>query len=174
MSDFEMQENEVEFKKKRPVFLLVLVILSGVNLVFSLFGAMGGMLGAKPDKAMYKSAKLEFANMREQLEQANADDFIYIVEQMEGITNNMFKHFQAYNTYQFLVLLLGLFGVVLMYKGRKLGFHFYILYSIGLVVIPYVFNPISGIPAILTIVGVIYGGIWVLLYSRNLHWMQEG
>ncbi|MEY3099295.1 MAG: hypothetical protein RIS63_183, partial [Bacteroidota bacterium] len=25
MSDFEMQENEVEFKKKRPVFLLVLV-----------------------------------------------------------------------------------------------------------------------------------------------------
>ena len=38
MSDFEMQENEVEFKKKRPVFLLVLVILSGVNLVFSLFG----------------------------------------------------------------------------------------------------------------------------------------
>ena len=46
MSDFEMQENEGEFKKKRPIFLLVLVILSGVNLVFSLFGAMGGMLGA--------------------------------------------------------------------------------------------------------------------------------
>jgi len=33
---------------------------------------------------------------------------------MEGITNNMFRHFQAYNTYQFLVLLLGLIGVVLM------------------------------------------------------------
>ena len=173
MSLSESQDT-VDNPSKRPAYFLVLIVLSSINIIGSALGAISGMLGARPDKEMIKDAKLEFANMREQLEQANADDFIYIVQQMEGITNNMFKHFQAYNTYQFLVLLLGLFGVKLMYKGRKLGFHFYILYSIGLVVIPYVFNPISGIPAILTIVGVIYGGIWVLLYSRNLHWMQEG
>jgi len=38
--------------------------------------------------------------------------------------------------------------------------------------LPYLFNPITGIPTILTIVGILYGGVWVLLYSRNLHWME--
>jgi hypothetical protein len=172
MSEFEFQQEPFQLKEKRPVFLLVLVILSGINIGAATLGALSGMLGAKPDKAMFKSTKLEFANMREQLEKANADDFIYIVDQMEGITVNMFKHFQAYNTCQFLILLMGLIGIVLMYRGQKLGFHFYIIYSLGLVVLPYLFNPITGIPTILTIVGIVYGGIWVLLYSRNLYWMK--
>jgi len=173
MTDFEIPEEHAETKKKRPVFLLVLVILSSINIGVATLGALSGMLGAKPDKAMIKSAKLEFANMREQLEEGGAGNFTYLIDQMEGVTNNMFKHFQAYNSIQFLVLVLGLLGVVLMYRGRKLGFHFYIIYSLGLVVLPYIFNPITGIPTILTIVGILYGGFWVFLYSRNLHWLQD-
>ncbi|MEN9994616.1 MAG: hypothetical protein RL762_1273 [Bacteroidota bacterium] len=171
MSDFEIQD-ELIVKKKRPVFLLVLVILSSLNISVSLLGSFSGMLGAKPDAKMIKQAKLEFANMREQLEEGGAADFTYIIDQMEGITNNMFKYFQAYNSVQFLILVLGLTGVILMYQRRKLGFHFYIIYSLGLVVLPYLFNPITGIPTILSIVGILYGGVWVLLYSRNLHWME--
>lgn len=171
MSDFEIQDESI-VKKKRPVFLLVLVILSSLNMSVSLLGSFSGMLGAKPDAKMIKQAKLEFANMREQLEEGGAADFTYIIDQMESVTDNMFKHFQAYNSVQFLILVLGLTGVVLMYQRRKLGFHFYIIYSLGLVVLPYLFNPITGIPTILTIVGILYGGIWVLLYSRNLHWME--
>jgi len=171
MNDFEIQDEPI-VKKKRPVFLLVLVILSSINMSVSLLGSFSGMLGAKPDAKMIKQAKLEFANMREQLEEGGAADFTYIIDQMESVTDNMFKHFQAYNSVQFLVLVLGLTGVVLMYQRRKLGFHFYIIYSLGLVVLPYLFNPITGIPTILTIVGILYGGVWVLLYSRNLHWME--
>lgn len=171
MSDFEMQDEPI-VKKKRPVFLLVLVILSSLNMSVSLLGSFSGMLGAKPDAKMIKQAKLEFANMREQLEEGGAADFTYIIDQMESVTDNMFKHFQAYNSVQFLILVLGLAGVILMYQRRKLGFHFYIIYSLGLVVLPYLFNPITGIPTILTIVGILYGGLWVLLYSRNLHWME--
>jgi len=171
MNDFEIQDESI-VKKKRPVFLLVLVILSSLNISVSLLGSFSGMLGAKPDAKMIKQAKLEFANMREQLEEGGAADFTYIIDQMEGITNNMFKYFQAYNSVQFLILVLGLTGVILMYQRRKLGFHFYIIYSIGLVVLPYLFNPITGIPTILSIVGILYGGVWVLLYSRNLHWME--
>ncbi len=171
MSNFEMQDEPI-VKKKRPVFLLVLVILSSLNMSVSLLGSFSGMLGAKPDAKMIKQAKLEFANMREQLEEGGAADFTYIIDQMESVTDNMFKHFQAYNSVQFLILVLGLAGVILMYQRRKLGFHFYIIYSLGLVVLPYFFNPITGIPTILTIVGILYGGVWVLLYSRNLHWLE--
>lgn len=175
MTDF-LNSNEVQDQQtisKRPVFLLVLVILSSINISISTLGAVGAMLGGKPDKAMVKNAKLDFANIREQLEKAQAEDFIYIVDQMEGVTLNMFKHFQAYNGVQFFVLVFGLTGVILMYQRKKLGFHFYIIYSLGLVVLPYLFNPITGIPTILTIVGILYGALWVFLYSRNLHWLQD-
>jgi len=158
---------------KRPVFLLVLVILSSINIGISSLGSIGAMLGGKPGKDMVKNAKLDFANMREQLDKAQADDFIYIIDQMEGVTLKMFKHFQAYNSVQFMVLALGLTGVILMYKRKKLGFHFYIIYSLGLVVLPYLFNPITGIPTILTVVGILYGAFWVFLYSRNLQWLQD-
>lgn len=173
MSEFDFEEVQTATKEKRPVFLLVLVILSSINIGISTMGSIGAMLGAKPDQTMIKNAKLDFANMREQLQKANAEDFIYIIDQMEGVTLNMFKHFQTYNSIQFLVLVLGLTGVILMYRRKKLGFHFYIVYSLGLVVLPYLFNPITGIPTFLTIVGVLYGGFWVFLYSRNLHWLQD-
>ena len=170
---FLNEEQDVHAISKRPVFLLVLVILSSINIGISSIGALSCMLGAKPDKAMIKSAKLDFANMREQLDKANAADFIYIIDQMESVTDNMFKHFQQYNSFQLLILVLGLTGVILMYRGKKLGFHFYILYSLGLVLLPYFFNPITGIPTILTVVGIIYGAIWVFMYSRNLHWLKD-
>lgn len=175
MTDYQNlnEEPDGQIKAKRPFFLLVLVILSSINIGISTLGSIGAMLGAKPDKEMVKNAKLDFANMREQLQKAKADDFIYIIDQMEGVTLNMFKHFQAYNGVQFMVLVLGLTGVILMYQRKKLGFHFYIIYSLGLVVLPYLFNPITGIPTILTVVGILYGALWVFLYSRNLHWLQD-
>jgi hypothetical protein len=171
--NFFTDTQDAQTVSKRPVFLLVLVILSSINIGISTIGALSGMLGYKPDKAMIKKEMLEFAKIREQLEKGNAEDFIYIIDQMEGVALNMFKHFQQYNSFQFLFLVLGLAGVILMYRAKKLGFHFYILYTLGLVVLPYFFNPITGIPTILTIVGIIYGGIWVFMYSRNLHWLKD-
>ena len=158
---------------KRPVFLLVLVIMSSINIGISTMGSLSAILGAKPDASMIKEAQLDFAKMRDQLEAANGSDFIYIVDQMETVTMNMFAHFHTYNSIQFIFLLLGLTGVILMFQRKRLGFHFYIVYSLGLVLLPYFFNSMQHIPTILTIVGVLYGALWVFLYGRNLHWVNQ-
>ncbi|MEY4349963.1 MAG: hypothetical protein RL078_5 [Bacteroidota bacterium] len=169
-----MTELEVNTEApKRPVFLLVLVIMSSINIGISTMGALSAILGAKPDASMIKEAQLDFAKMRDQLEAANGSDFIYIVDQMETVTMNMFAHFHTYNSIQFIFLLLGLTGVILMFQRKRLGFHFYIVYSLGLVLLPYFFNAMQQIPTILTIVGVLYGALWVFLYSRNLHWVNQ-
>ena len=169
-----MTELEVNTEApKRPVFLLVFVIMSSINIGISTMGALSAILGAKPDASMIKEAQLDFAKMRDQLEAANGSDFIYIVDQMEAVTMNMFAHFHTYNSIQFIFLLLGLTGVILMFQRKRLGFHFYIVYSLGLVLLPYFFNAMQQIPTILTIVGVLYGALWVFLYSRNLHWVNQ-
>ena len=175
MTDSQLFEEESidPTPSKRPVLLLVLVILTAINIGIASLGSLSGMLGVVPDQQMIKSTKLDFAKMRTQLEQANAEDFIYIIDQMEGVTLNMFRNFQAYNSLQFLFLVVGFVGIVLMYRAKKLGFHFYIIYTLGTTFLPYFFNPLSGIPTLLTIFGVLNGGFWVFLYSRNLHWLQD-
>jgi hypothetical protein len=169
MTEFESNHET----PKRPVFLLVLVIMSSINIGISTMGSLSAILGATPDAAVIKEARLDFAKMRDQLEVANGSDFIYIVDQMEMVTMNMFAHFHTYNSVQLIFLLLGLTGVILMFQRKRLGFHFYIVYSLGLVILPYFFNSIQQIPTILTIVGVIYGAVWVILYSRNLQWVNQ-
>ena len=169
MTDIESNQETL----KRPVFLLVLVIMSSINIGISTMGSLSAILGAKPDASMIKEAQLDFAKMRDQLEAANGSDFIYIVDQMETVTMNMFAHFHTYNSIQFIFLLLGLTGVILMFQRKRLGFHFYIVYSLGLVLLPYFFNSMQQIPTILTIVGVLYGALWVFLYGRNLHWVNQ-
>jgi hypothetical protein len=169
MTEFESNHET----PKRPVFLLVLVIMSSINIGISTMGSLSAILGATPDAAVIKEARLDFAKMRDQLDVANGSDFIYIVDQMEMVTMNMFAHFHTYNSVQLIFLLLGLTGVILMFKRKRLGFHLYIVYSLGLVLLPYFFNSIQQIPTILTIVGVLYGAVWVILYSRNLHWVNQ-
>jgi hypothetical protein len=169
MTDIESNQETL----KRPVFLLVLVIMSSINIGISTMGSLSAILGAKPDASMIKEAQLDFAKMRDQLEVAKGSDFIYIVDQMETVTMNMFAHFHTYNSIQFIFLLLGLTGVILMFQRKRLGFHFYIVYSLGLVLLPYFFNSMQQIPTILTIVGVLYGALWVFLYGRNLHWVNQ-
>ncbi|MFM8596234.1 MAG: hypothetical protein ACKOBN_03960 [Flavobacteriales bacterium] len=169
MTDFQ----ELTEAPKRPVFLLVLVILSSINIGISTIGSLTAVLGAKPDADMVKKALLDYAEMREQLEQAGASDYTYIVDQMQTVTTQMFANFHLYNSIQLIFLLLGLTGVILMFKGKRLGFHFYIIYSIGLVLMPFFFNAIQQIPTVLTVVGILYGAVWVFLYARNLHWINE-
>ncbi|MFM6946050.1 MAG: hypothetical protein ACKOWW_02840 [Flavobacteriales bacterium] len=169
MTDFQ----ELIDVPKRPVFLLVLVILSSINIGISTIGSLTAVLGAKPDADMVKKALLDYAEMREQLEQAGASDYTYIVDQMQTVTTQMFANFHLYNTIQLIFLLLGLTGVILMFKRKKLGFHFYIIYSIGLVLMPFFFNAIQQIPTVLTVVGILYGAVWVFLYSRNLNWINQ-
>jgi hypothetical protein len=88
MTDFQ----EINETPKRPVFLLVLVILSSINIGISSIGSLTAVLGAKPDAEMVKKALLDYAEMREQLEKAGAAEYTYIVDQMQTVTTHMFTH----------------------------------------------------------------------------------
>ncbi len=173
MSNSGFLNQDLEPKKSRPKFLLVLVVLSTINIVFSTIGTLGAVFGVKPDQQLIDKLEKDFATMREQFSAIGGDQFIGLINQMEEMAMNLFDHFQSYNTLQLLFLILGLYGVRLMYLAKRLGFHFYILYCLGLLLMPYLFNPFSTVPVIFTIFGILYSGLWVFLYSRNLHWMKD-
>jgi hypothetical protein len=67
---------------------------------------------------------------------------------------------------------LGFVGVVSMLKGRKLGFHLYIIYNILSLFSIYASAPIDQVPTFyLGFFGVI-AAVFVFLYNLNLKWLK--
>ena len=172
----EVSEGQVI--EKRPKFLLVISILSFVNIGITILTSLFGALGGKPSADELEAAKLQFANSQEQLEtlaQSENVDMSYwseILTKMEIMSDNMYANFSMYNSLILLVAIFALVAVYLMFTGKKLGFHFYIGYCFLYVIQSYFFTAPNDVPTFVIVLNILYGGIWVYLYSRSLKWMR--
>ena len=175
----ELKEvNEGPVFEKRPKFLLVISILSFVNIGVSMLTSLFGVLGGKPSSEELEAAKLQFANSHEQLDalaKSEKVDMSYwsdVLTKLEIMSDNMYANFSMYNSLILLVAIFALLAVYLMFTGKKLGFHFYIGYCFLYVIQSYFFTAPSDVPTFVIVLNILYGGIWVFLYSRNLKWMR--
>ena len=172
----EVSEGQVI--EKRPKFLLVISILSFVNLGLSVLTSFFGAISGTPSSDELEAAKLQFANSQDKLEslaQSEKVDMSYwseILTKMEIMSDNMYANFSTYNTLILLVSIFALVAVYLMFTGKKLGFHFYIAYCFLYVIQSYFFTAPNDVPTFVIVLNILYGGIWVYLYSRNLKWMK--
>ena len=180
MEEFEqvLDGQEVQMNPKRPKFLAVISILSFVNIGFSMLTSIFGILGGKPSAEELEAAKLQFAESHEKLDtlaQSEKVDMSYwseILTKLEIMSDNMYANFVSYNGLILLVSIFALIAVFLMYTGKKIGFHLYIGYCFLYVIQSYFFTTPSDVPTFVIVLNVLYGGIWVYLYSRNLKWMK--
>ena len=172
------ESNEGQLMAKRPKFLLVISILSFVNIGVSILTTILAMISGKPNADELEAAKLQFASSQDQLAtlaQSEKVDMSYwsdILTKLEIMTNNMYANFIAYNALILLVSIFALTAVYLMFTGRKIGFHLYIAYCFLYVMQSYFFTAPNDVPTFVIILNILYGGLWVFLYSRNLKWMK--
>jgi hypothetical protein len=71
-----------------------------------------------------------------------------------------------------IVCVLGAYAALRMFKGYRLGFHLYIIYSILSFVSIYAYVSIGNVPTNYVLFGSAISLVFILLYSRNLKWMQ--
>jgi hypothetical protein len=170
--------NEGQVIEKRPKFLSVISILSFVHIGFTIVTSLYGIAGGKLSPDELEAAKLQFAESQEQLDtlaKSEKVDMSYwseILTKMEIMSDNMYANFSMYNSLILLVSIFALVAVYLMFTGKKLGFHFYIGYCFLYVVQSYFFTAPNDVPTFVIVLNILYGGIWVYLYSRNLKWMR--
>lgn len=170
--------NEGQVIEKRPKFLLVISILSFVNIGVSILTSLFGVLGGKPSSEDLEGTKLQFANSHEQLEalaKSEKVDMSYwsdVLTKLEIMSDNMFANFAMYNSLLLVVSIFAFIAVYLMFTGKKLGFHLYFGYCFLYVIQSYFFTAPNDVPTFVIVLNVLYGGIWVYLYSRNLKWMK--
>lgn len=170
MSEILEQEKPNE---KRPVLLTVMGIISLVYMGWSILSSMFSMIGGPMSEDELQQYKIE---VTKSINQTKGVDGMELFEEMMRSTMNMVESMNAHHYMNLLsnllILVVGVIGVVFMLRRRKLGFHFYIMYSFLASIQIYLFVSPSMLSNTIVIVSLLFSGIFVLLYGMNLKWMK--
>ncbi len=161
-----------EIPKDRPVFLLVLCILSFTWMGLSVLTGAGQLvLGPSSDQEMAVSLKAMDKTIDE-LESKQMESWKPTFEKFKIMTIRSNENFYGIGISGLLITILGIFSVIMMLKGNKNGFHIYIGYSLLSAASYYFFISPSVIPTFLIIISLLLSGIFVAMYAVNLKWMR--
>jgi preprotein translocase subunit SecE len=171
MENFDgMEENSME-REARPSFLTVLCILSFISIGLGILsGLIGLAFGPMSEEAMLQQ-KTEWAKMADELRSLGSEGFAVMMEQFERMLDALNRNHYANSAISVLIRMVGLLGVFWMWKGKKNGFHLYIIFSLLALVQMYFFVSPADIPTIMVIWNVSISALFVFLYSRNLKWL---
>lgn len=169
----KMEElNVMNQEPKRPMFLKVLCVLSLLSMSVTFLGSINQMMNGPQTEEQLLNQKVELTKTASQLDQMGSSYFGDSVRKMIVMTENINENFLMVNVVTIISLVFGFFGVFKMFKGFKIGFHFYIVYSLISIGMIYLFVDVAYVPSMVLYWNLFISGLFVLLYSRNLSWMK--
>ena len=142
---------------KRPTFLTVLCILSFIAAGISIIGGIIGYLGMAAMETMG-------ANLAEGMEQIEG------MEEMPGMADALavMKHAKLLLIIGSILTLVGLFGVIQMWKLKKTGFYIYTGAQVLGIVLPLIIVGGAGF----SVMSVIFAIAFIVMYGMNLKHMS--
>lgn len=159
-------------REPRPSFLTVLCVLSFIFIGFSLlFGLIGISQGPQSEEQMIDQ-KIELAKAADEMRTLDMESFAVMMEKISRMSVSINANFYSSSILSLIIMGLGLFGVIKMWKGFKLGFHLYIGYSLLTIVQVYFFVSPTDIPTFVVVWNLLISALFVLMYSRNLKWLS--
>ncbi|MFT6924278.1 MAG: hypothetical protein ACJA1C_003299 [Crocinitomicaceae bacterium] len=167
-----IDNGEIEVRGKRPTFLTVLCILSFVSMGYSVLTNGFGLASGPSSAEEMQFAKVELAKSIQELKAQGMDDFVPVIEKIARMGEQLNDNHYAISIMSLLVTLFGAYGVYLMFRGAKLGFHIYIIHCLLSVITIYLFVSVANIPMFFPLIGFGLSGLFIFLYSRNLKWMR--
>jgi hypothetical protein len=170
MSDF-VPVNDIQ-PAPRPGFLKVLCILSFISLGFGAISSLTSLLnGPQSDDAMLEM-KEQLSESIDQMREQGSHGFADFFLQLQGLLVDTNDHHALSTGIGVFIVGLGFFSVIRMWNGQRLGFYLYIAYSLASIFSMYLYVSSDHIPTAVPIFGLVISGIFIFMYSRNLHWMK--
>jgi hypothetical protein len=166
-SDFNLPESN-----KRPQALKILCILTFVSAGLSMLSSIFNLLGGPLSPEVMEEQKVEMIKMIDELKSLEMHSFVTMLEQVQRMTESINAQFYMVSLVSIIVIGTGLFGALSMWKGKKIGFHLYIIYSLFSVIQLYFFVSPADIPTIVVVWNLILAAVFVILYSRHLKWLK--
>lgn len=167
-------ENELtQQEEKRPTFLVVLCILTFINTGLNILTSLVQLISGPTSEEQLLQEKVELTKAANEMKDTGMDALANMMEQLQAMTADIQANFYIAMTVALVAPLIGLFGALKMWKGEKLGFHLYIIYNLIAVGGIYLYVSPQNIPSLSIIFGLLLSGIFIFMYSRNLHWVKK-
>jgi hypothetical protein len=166
---------EIENQKepiKRPTFLVVLSVFSLISISSGLLSSILGLIsGPMEDYQVDEIIGQNMAGVTQLQEMGEVywSDITLKILNLVKYTNENFYLDRLINLGAYAI---GLNGVIFMLKGKKLGFHLYIVYNLIALISIYASAPASEIPSFYFILFGIISSVFIFMYSRNLKFMK--
>ena len=168
----ELDYNAQEERGNRPGFLTALCVLSFVWIGFGLLAGLANLATGPSSDEEIREMNVELTKSMSELKSSGMDGFSDMIAKIQRMTEEVNDHFYLAGILNLFVLVVGLFGVIRMLKGYKIGFHLYIGYCLLTIVSVYAYVSPANIPTFVIVFNLIMSALFVFLYSRNLKWMM--
>lgn len=168
----EIDNGEIDVREKRPTLLTVLCILSFVSMSYSVLTNGLGLAAGPSSAEEMQYAKVEMASSIHDLKAQGMDNLVPVIEKVARMGEQLNDNHYPISIMSLLVTLFGAYGVYLMFRGAKLGFHIYIMHCLLSVITIYLFVSVANIPMFFPLIGFGLSGLFIFLYSRNLKWLR--
>jgi hypothetical protein len=165
-------ENSHSEIKPRPRLLSVLCILSFISLGLSFVSVVGSLFYGPTSSTEIVQQRADLAVSTEKMRSTGMGEVADAFEQVQRMNEALNRHFYEASAVSILLVVLGFYGVLSMWKGRKIGFHIYIIYNLATISNLYLFVSPTDIPSYAVIWGVLISAIFIMLYARNLKWLS--
>ena len=172
MNEDSEQYQDLE-ENKRPPFLMILVVLSLMAVASGLFSNLLALIaGPIPADEVQKmiDSNMGQVNQLYEMGQPYWGDMTLKILNMVTYTNANFYMDRMINISAYSI---GLFAVLNMLRGVKVGFHMYIIYNLIALFGIYASVPVREIPGFYFGFFGVISLLFIFLYSRNLHWMTK-
>lgn len=164
---------ETEQRPKRPVLLTVLCILSFITIGFGLLGVLFTLIGGEPSPEKIQAAYNELIQMAGEMRDKQLTTVADMIEQAADLTVYQQHRYWSVLGINALTMITGFVGVLFMFKGRRLGFHLYIIYNLISVGGMFLIVPSHMVPMVSVIMNLFISGLFIFLYALNLKWMNK-
>lgn len=178
-----MSENysSPEEKRKKPTFLIVLLILTSLSLLSTLVVGVLPLVSGPMNEEQLEQEEVKVAKSKKDLERL-FDDEEFRETLSDGLDLSFAKvsyihkkAFWIFHLFQLLSFSIGAAAVYYMYHLRKLGFHLYIVYCLVSIGQAYLIFPKDLIIGADIIGGFAISALFVVLYALNLkHFTESG
>lgn len=167
------EESQTRMNARPPKGLMVLLVLTWVNTLFSLVTSIFTLIFMRPSAQDLEQEKLEMAKSIVELKKLGMDSVVSLLERLQAMTEAMQPYFVQSNLINVLVLACGAVAAWFMYQRNQLGFHLYIIYNLASVGSIYLFISPSLIPSVIILVNSLLSVVFVLLYAKHLPWLKD-
>jgi hypothetical protein len=158
---------------KRPVFLTVLCILTLIVTSFGVMGGLKALLDGPVSVEVIENSMEQFEESAQLMEDMGSVSMAGEFRRIMNLLTYTNANFSISVTTSLLTSAIGLISALLMLRGRKNGFHLYIIYNLVSLVGVYAYVPVREVPVSMLIINALISSLFIFMYSRNLSYLNK-